>query len=429
MTKERNLEQTQPELEKLGEEIATLSACIDATTHQLLVLLAEFDRRSGWNDGACRSCAHWLSWRIGLDLGAAREKVRVARALEKLPRVSEALRRGQISYSKVRALTRVATPESEQKLLETARFATASQVERIVRAWRRVDAVAELQQARRQNARRSLDTFTDEDGMLVVRARLTPEVGAAFLRAIEAAEERLYRKEDGNISAETSPRERRDALGLVAESALGGGLDTGHRADRYQVVVHVDEAVLADPSQPGRSHLQDGVSVSAEIARRIACDASKVVMRHGADGGVLDVGRKTRTVPPALRRAMEQRDETCRFPGCDSKVCDAHHLEHWANGGETKLSNVYEFCRRHHGCLHEGGFRVELLPDGELRFFRPDGRPIPNAPERPALREDAVAALMTGHRDQRLDVDGWATQAYMTGERLDLDWAMVVLRN
>jgi len=447
MKNEPKAEQAQKELERLGNEIATLSACIDAATHRLLGLLAEFDRRGGWNDGACRSCAHWLSWRIGLDLGAAREKVRVARALEKLPQVSEALLRGQISYSKVRALTRVATPESEQKLLETARFATASQVERIVRAWRRVDAVGELQQARRQNARRYLDTFTDEDGMLVVRARLTPEVGAAFLRAVEAAEERLYRtalspsgvgvgpqaisrNEDRNPSAETSPRERRaDALGLVAESALGGGLDTGHRTDRYQVVVHVNEAVLADPSQPGRSHLEDGVSVSAEIARRIACDSSRVVMRHGADGGVLDVGRKTRTVPPALRRALEQRDETCRFPGCGARVCHAHHLRHWANGGETKLTNLCKLCHRHHACVHEGGFRVELLPDGELRFYRPDGRLIPNAPERPALREDPVAALMSSHRDRGLDVEGWATQAYMTGEPLDLDWAMVVLRN
>jgi len=430
MKNEPKAEQTQQALERLGDEIATLSACIDATTHRLLVLLAEFDRRGGWNDGGSRSCAHWLSWRIGLDLGAAREKVRVARALEKLPQVSEALRRGQLSYSKVRALTRVATPESEQKLLETARYATASQVERIVRAWRRVDAVEELQQARRQNARRYLDTFTDEDGMLVVRARLTPEVGAAFLRAVEAAEERLYRKEDRDVPAETSPRERRaDALGLIAESALGGGLDTGHRADRYQVIVHVDEAVLADPSQPGRSLLEDGVSLSAEIARRIACDAGKVVMRHGADGGVLDVGRKTRTVPPALRRALEQRDKTCRFPGCGSRVCDAHHLRHWANGGATKLTNTCLLCRRHHGCVHEGGFRVERLPEGELRFYRPDGRPIPHVPERPALREDAVTALMSSHRDQGLDIDGWATQAYMTGEPLDLDWAMVVLRN
>jgi hypothetical protein len=154
MKKERNPQQDQQELEKLGDEIATLSACIDATTHRLLVLLAEFDRRAGWNDGGCRSCAHWLSWRIGLDPGAAREKVRVARALEKLPRVSEALSRGEISYSKVRALTRVATPETEERLLQTARFATASQVERIVRGWRRADAAAELEKPRRQNARR-----------------------------------------------------------------------------------------------------------------------------------------------------------------------------------------------------------------------------------------------------------------------------------
>jgi hypothetical protein len=199
----REAGQEQQELKRLGEEIAELSACIDAATHRLLSLVAEFYRRSGWNDGACRSCAHWLSWRIGLDLGAAREKVRVARALEKLPGLSEALRRGEISYSKARAVTRVATPDTEENLLGVARAGSASQVEKIVRAWRQVDAAQELRQANRRHKNRYLQVYSDEEGMLVIRGRLTPEAGAALLRALEAAQDKLYRQRDPDVSAET----------------------------------------------------------------------------------------------------------------------------------------------------------------------------------------------------------------------------------
>jgi 5-methylcytosine-specific restriction endonuclease McrA len=405
--------QVQQELQRLENEIAELSASIDAATHRLLMLIAEYDRRGGWNNGACRSCAHWLSWRTGLDLGAAREKVRVARALEKLPSVSEALRRGEISYSKARAVTRVATPETEQKLLEVARNGSASQVEKIVRAWRRADVAEELRQANRQHERRSLRTYTDENGMLVIRGHLSPEVGAVLVRALEAAQEQLYRKGDKNVSVETSPEQKRaDALALVAEKALAGGLEPANSGDRYQVVVHVDHEVLADPSQPGQSVLEDGQAVSAETSRRLSCDASKVVMVHDREGNVLDVGRKTRTVPPAIRRALESRDKTCRFPGCASKFCHAHHLEHWASGGETKLSNLALICVRHHHSVHEEGYRVEIV-DGELRFFRPNGRLIPDAPPRPSPRS--------------LDVVAPPSVRWWTAEPLDLDWAMSTL--
>ena len=125
-------------LDRLGDEIAVLSAHLDAATARLLALIREFDARGGWGNGF-QSCAHWLSWRIGLDLGAAREKVRVARALATLPLLSDALARGELSYTKVRAITRVATPETEVRLLAVARAGTAEYVERIVRGWRRVD--------------------------------------------------------------------------------------------------------------------------------------------------------------------------------------------------------------------------------------------------------------------------------------------------
>src|SRR5574341_1400008 len=179
------------ELNQLGDEIADLSAHLEAATAPLLDLIREFDARGGWNSGF-RSCAHWLSWRVGLDPGAARERVRVARALGTLPLLAQALARGELSYSKVRALTRVATPETEQRLLNVGRGGTAAHVERIVRGWRRVDRHAEARETARRHASRALHVCEDEDGTVVLRGRLAPEVGALLLRALAAARETLY---------------------------------------------------------------------------------------------------------------------------------------------------------------------------------------------------------------------------------------------
>src|SRR5947209_18707117 len=181
------------ELDRLGDEIAELSAHLDAATARLLDLIREFDARAGWNTGF-RSCAEWLSWRVGLDLGAARERVRVAHALGALPRLAQALERGELSYAKVRALTRVATPETEERLLAVGRAGTADHVERIVRGWSRVDRQAEARESARQHASRALHLSHDDDGMVVLRGRLPPEVGALVLQALDAARETLYRR-------------------------------------------------------------------------------------------------------------------------------------------------------------------------------------------------------------------------------------------
>jgi hypothetical protein len=198
-----------PELKRLGDEIAELSAHLDAATARLLDLIREFDAQGGWNTGF-RSCAEWLSWRTGLDLGAAREKVRVARALGSLPRLAQALARGALSYAKVRALTRVATPDIEERLLAVGRAGTAQHVERIVRGWRRMDRKAELRDAELQHKLRALHVYQDEDGTVTVRGRLAPEVGALLIRALDAAREALYHRararatEAADVSAEPS---------------------------------------------------------------------------------------------------------------------------------------------------------------------------------------------------------------------------------
>src|SRR5947207_9388763 len=164
-------------LDHLGDEIAELSAHLDAATARLLELIRQFDARGGWNTGFC-SCAAWLSWRVGLDLGAARERVRVARALGTLPLLAEALARGQLSYAKVRALTRVATPEPEARLLAVGRGGTAAHAQRILRGWRCVDRRAEAREAKHRHVTRALHVYQAEDGMVVLRGRLEPEVGA-----------------------------------------------------------------------------------------------------------------------------------------------------------------------------------------------------------------------------------------------------------
>ena len=356
------------------------------------------------------------------------------------------MRRGVVSYSKVRAVTRVATPENEQALLDVAKCGTAAHVEQVVRGWRRVDRIAEKTEERRRHETRSLRTWVDDDGMVLVQGRLTPEVGAVLRRALEAACDQMKMRRspaaDGSSDAaenavaealtqdavavdeELAPtfaQRQADAIGLLAECALAGGLDRGTAGDRYQVVLHVDAGALAEardvpagtsrdaeseaeshegaqrvpagtyksaeleferdgdgvhvpagtpaPSPalaqaPAATHSQTvldeagGIHVAAETARRLACDAALVEMQHGPAGEILDVGRRTRTISPALRRALAARDRQCRFPGCQNRRCDAHHVEHWADGGATRLDNLVLLCRRHHRVVHEEGFRI-----------------------------------------------------------------------
>ena len=480
--------------ERMGEEIATLAARIDAATYELLVLIRKFDEEEGWNCGFL-NCARWLTWRIGLAPSAAREKVRVARALGDLPLMSEAMKRGQLSYSKVRALTRVARPETEKELVELGRAGTAAHIERVVRAWRRIDRSVEAADNELRDASSQVATHIDENGMFVIRGRLAPEAGEVLMKALDAAGEKLFAEEGEDRPP--AGKVRADALTLVAESALKGGLDPGSSGDRYQVVVHVSDEELrssggapttgcascasaetpaghvsaetqqahgqsaaeavamgasaeaptklrarelgaatrdGEQSQPdagpscrygawlGDSH----VPVSAETARRIACDAGKVRMTHRT-GQVLSVGRKTRTIPPPIRRALEFRDQGCRFPGCTSKHCDAHHIVHWAEGGETKLSNLVLLCRRHHRLLHEGGFTVRMTEEGAAQFLHPRGRPLERCPAPPPIGLHAARELVEHLEDAGILITGNESMPAWDGRPMDLHYVMECL--
>ncbi len=401
-------------LSDLEDRILSLGAHIEAAGYRMLRMIAEFDRRRGWELGGHASCAHWLAVRGGLDAGTAREKVRVARALEELPLTSAWYGLGRLTFSQVRALTRVATPDDEAELLEAARGCTAAQVERMVRGWRMRSADDALAREEERQRARCLSIVPDLDGMYRVTGRLTPEQGAILRRALDAAADQLFREESHGeayaLPAKLPPgavlpgdrrsserrardtesaaaRRRADALTLLAELALEVDEPncSGLRAARVQVRLSVDAAALreGDPTGgAGCSHLEDGVRVSGETSRRLACDASVVPLFHDSDGRLVDVGVQRRVVSPALRRALEARDGGCRFPGCGLRHAEAHHVKHWADGGETSLENCVLLCRHHHRLLHEGGWHLDLRPGGRLEFRDPrgglhhDGRPL-----------------------------------------------------
>ena len=369
------------DLFELGERIAELAARINIATCEMLTLVADFDRREGWADNFT-SCAEWLAWRTGRTLAAARENVRVAHALKELPLTAEAMKSGQLSYTKARTMTRVAQPETEATLLEFAQSTSAARLEQLARRWKTLSRDGEISAEEVRHRSRTFSVAIDADGMYVVRGRLEPDVGAVLMRAIEAASDALYRGED----AEARPRNRQrraDAAGLVAERALAAGFggESGTRAERYQVVVHTDAATLSERGETGRSEL-DGVRVCAETSRRMACDAARVAMCH-RDGEVVSVGRRQWTIPPHIRRALEERDRGCRYPGCASRFTEAHHVKHWADGGETSLANTLLLCRRHHRLVHEGQTRMALDRDGKAAFFTRKGQVIGSAPPSP----------------------------------------------
>jgi hypothetical protein len=409
----------------LAMEITTLAGHLNAANARFLALIAELDRRRGWAEAGVKSCAHWLNWKCGLDLGAAREKVRVARALERLPSMTAAMAEGRISYAKVRAMTRVADAANEDYLLNIALCGTASHVEDVVRGYRRALDAVELSREAIQQRDQHLWFHTEPDGSMVIRGRVPAEIGALFVRALQAAVDTLPIPKD--VSAETflddlhrSRTRRVEALAVMAESFLASGPRDLSGADRNQVVVHVDAETLTH-GQAGRCELEQGPALASETARRLACDCSVVRIIEGPTGEPLDVGRKTRTIPPAIRRALNARDKGCRFPGCSFKrYVDGHHVRHWAEGGETKLSNLVTLCRFHHRLVHEGQVEIQTLDDGAFRFIRPDGGSFDSPLPEPTDRR----AILVAHAAAGLRITPATAITRWRGEALDLGLAV-----
>ena len=420
--------------DQLGNQITELCGYIYAATYRLLVLIREFDEQGYWQSPGLCSCAHWLNFQCGIGMNAAREKVRVAHALAELPNISAAFEKGQLSYSKVRAMTRIADRDNEDYLLMIARHGTAWHVEKLVSKYRRASREQDTEQANEQYADRQLNYHYYESGALVINARLPAEQGALVVKALEMAMEKSFQQQfqDPDVSAETSEAgsnpapiatRRADAIAEVAESYLNAEPSAAATADRYQVVVHVSAETLQDA--PAASCIEDGPHVSAETSRRLACDCSIVKLNEDQDGEILSIGRKTRAIPPSIRRALRFRDAGCRFPGCThTHFVDGHHIKHWADGGETSLENLVQLCRHHHRLVHEGGFACERTANGKIEFRSPAGSVVPVHPPAPAAYDARHIKQWLRRDNPKADIDELTCVSLWAGERMDWDIAV-----
>lgn len=404
-------------LGRLEATICSLAAQLASSTCEWLVMIAEFDRRQGWAQWGIKSCAHWLSWACSVSQQAAREYLRVARALEKVPLITAAFAAGRLSYSKVKAVTRAIDRIAEQILLDQALMHTAAQLERVVRAFRKTDSAG----IRQQESRRAR-WFFDDDGMLVVNARLPSDEGALLLAALRQAEHSLGVPDPDRNTWDTA-----DALVALAQGSLAAAPGDSSGDDRTMVVLHVDAEILAEPEEgkpdvdpAGRCHLEDGPGLDRATARRLSCDAAVIAVVRSSlgrwgRGELLRLGRKTRKISPALRRALRIRDGGCQHPGCHRRrYLEAHHVVHWADGGDTDLDNLLLLCRFHHMQVHEAGFVVSRESD-VWRFGRPDLVPIP------ATRDLIVGPPFTGRSappdwDPELIRPGWRGERFSVAE-------------
>ena len=394
--------------DQLADQITTLAGQINAANYRFLTLIAEFEQRKAWSGYGLKSCAHWLNWKCGIDMGAAREKVRAALALTHLPKTKTAFQKGELSFSKVRALTKIATPKNESFLLNIAEYGTAQHMEKLVKSYRTVDnnltaeeehsnitkaqqeSKLDIAKEDKQKENRSVICYQDNDGMWIIHAKLPAEEGSLVAKTLkelgdklaetenqaEAQSEQKDKTEPKNVSAETFslnqteekltfPQRRADALIALSEhylatvhSASTNSLTALKSAERCQLILHIQAGSLNQSPQ----HL-DGQWLPPSTARRMACDAGLLIVEEDEAGNVLNIGRKSRIIPPAMARALAIRDNGCQFPGCcETRYTEGHHIKHWADGGETKLDNLVTLCRYHHRELHKGSFYLTLKP-------------------------------------------------------------------
>jgi hypothetical protein len=426
-TQENRDPMTPEEAAAARDEIMSLSSLISAATGRVLRLIADVEARGnlGWET----TPAEWLAWAAGLRPHAARAQVGLARRLRDCPKIAAALESGEISADKADAISRIASDDTEDMLLDWARHGLASQLHRVVSGYRRARR-ADGDAPDKDHLLRYLSYYFDDDGSFLLKGRLSAEDGAVVAKALDATLEAMWKRDRvggddaeadeaaADVSVTHAPERRADALVMMADTVLATEARTRASADRYQVIVHVDERSLGS-REDGCCELDAGVGLAPETASRIACDASIVTLVE-RDGIPVSVGRKRRTVPPSLRRALESRDRGCRFPGCTHRrFTDAHHVVHWTKGGETGLDNLALLCRAHHRLVHEGGYEVRLV-GGTITFVRPDGTVVDPHPPVGTIPE---AIVDDSRRKWALDPDEWAHWI----DPLDLDLCVWLL--
>ncbi|HEX4427697.1 MAG TPA: DUF222 domain-containing protein [Frankiaceae bacterium] len=393
--------------EEVAEALTTWAGRVAAGEARLMAYIGEFDERRAWAVYGILSCAHWLSWRLGMGQNAAGERVRVARALRQLPETSAAFAAGQLSFTQVRAISRVATPEDEQTYIGMARHATGGQLERLVSGVRRAQ---KLLKGRKAVERIRVFTRYDDDGDLCITIRAGAADGAILLAAVEAARTDLdagSEKDEPNLSAERS-----DA---PEQATRGDGLLQLCRA-------YLDERATAHPARArrDRSHLTvqiDPISGWSRLPDGEFLPPGSLAVSLTAH----DLGRQSRHPSQPLRDLLGAVDgERCRYPSCTRRrKLHAHHVIKWSDGGPTDLANLALVCSRHHTLVHAEGIRLKLNPATRaLTVTTAAGSPVPHRAEWPWLPAEGLDPSAAIHP---------TTLPPFAGDKLDLHYAVEVL--
>ncbi len=408
----QRVQERKNDVDQLDRAIGSLNQSANATCYKMLLLIRQFDERSGWKDRGFSDGVAWLKWRCDLGTGTAREKLRISHALKHLPLISKTFSEGRLSYSKVRVITRIATAENESELIGLAKHMTVRHLTEHCK--QRANASSRSKEGARQALeQRSYRVWRDNpNDTMHFSIELPMEDGDLLEKAIDKAAIQLNGESKlpyGSAEKEGSwSTVQADAVIKIARlfltDAAGNSHNPAHKlarsiADHYQVVVHVDEQALANSGiDPVEHPFTETVNQLApmsftsplnndqnktksqypvEVVRRLCCDGSIVPILESAEGEPLQVGKKFRTITTGVRRALWARDKGCCFPGCDhTRFVDAHHVKHWVDGGESTIDNLALLCSRHHKLVHEGSFTIEPGAKGRWTFRRPDGQTI-----------------------------------------------------
>jgi hypothetical protein len=413
--------------EAMSSAIIAGAADLAAAMARWLALVAEFDRREAWSEWECSGMVQWLSWKCGIAPSTARQHLFVARALEGLPAVAAAFERGELTYCKVRALVRFATPDTEIDLVELARVATGKQLAQIARAHHRATGDPERSRPRK------VTVDWDDDGDMIIRAKVPADVGLGFLRALKVAAKVLTATDAGvddtDDAAAASPapsgsrpvdHSQRDlvrTVGMVAvfeslvQLALAGAGGAAASPPPPELVVMVTPDELGRSRERCDEPLTGRRGLTRDMVRRLGCDATTSTLLHDGRGSPLDLGRRRRVASPAQHTALHVRSGgTCEFPGCGHRrFLHAHHIEHWADGGHTDLANLILLCSFHHRLLHEGRYSTRITAGGMPEFLRPDGSSMPTGAVAPEPSDRGALPGASGTVEP-----SWG------GERLDL---------
>ena len=428
--------------ETVEAELRTVASQIAAAQAHWLELLAEFVIRGRWGEQGARTPADWLSWAVGLASSTAREYVRVALALRSFPATRARFAAGELSYSKVRAITRVPHPELEDVLLRLADAAPASHLDRIVAG------LISCQGDRREapETRRSLTTRYRDDGDGELRLRVPGELLAYVSTLVDRcmqlldatgqpdepfADDHTAPPESGPGAREPIAARRADALIHLLELAATDLTRDTTGLDRTTLVLHVDAEMLRsdedgtvpDVTVPVMTGTSRMLSMSTRVLRRLACDAG-VILVPTEDGLPIDVGDRKRHATVALRRALRARDHHCRFPSCTASAhLHAHHIQFWTDDGPTDLDNLVLLCGFHHRLVHHAGWVITHDGRGHVAFAPPGGAPLPsNGTSGGAPAEAAPPGhLAAPGRQRALQTTDW------DGSPLDLHAAVDVL--